>query len=139
MYTQFWSERATGTHKNRRRFRPHRTTGHRGERKNISPQEIVTTFRTHSVACAVIVQSDGLDGPGIIPNGGREFPHPSSYTTGIGSFLGVKRLGRDVDHPPHLAPRLKKEWSCTSTPPLDLRVLDRVKFTSLHIIYLYVH
>jgi len=24
-------------------------------------------------------------------------------------FVGVKRPGRDVDHPPHLAPRLKKE------------------------------
>jgi hypothetical protein len=34
--------------------------------------------------------------------------HPASYTTGTGSFLGVKRPGRGVDHPPHLAPRLKK-------------------------------
>ena len=35
--------------------------------------------------------------------------HPASYTMGTGSFPGVKRPGRDVDHPPHLAPRLKKE------------------------------
>ena len=28
---------------------------------------------------------------------------------GTGSFLGVKRPGRGVIHPPHLAPRLKKE------------------------------
>jgi hypothetical protein len=35
--------------------------------------------------------------------------HPASYTVGTGSFLGVKRLGRGVDHPPHVAPRLKKE------------------------------
>jgi len=27
----------------------------------------------------------------------------------IGSYLGVKRPGRGVDHPPHLTPRLKKE------------------------------
>jgi len=40
-----------------------------------------------------------------------------------GPFPGVKRPGRDVDHPPHLEPRLKKEWSYTSTPPLDLRGL----------------
>ena len=25
--------------------------------------------------------------------------HPASYTMGTGSFLGVKRLGRGVDHP----------------------------------------
>jgi hypothetical protein len=35
--------------------------------------------------------------------------HPASYTVGTGSFPGIKRLGCDVDHPPHLAPRLKKE------------------------------
>jgi len=28
---------------------------------------------------------------------------------GTGSFPGVKRLGCGVDHPPHLASRLKKE------------------------------
>ena len=35
--------------------------------------------------------------------------HPASYTMGTGSFPGVKRPGRVVDHPPHLAPRLRKE------------------------------
>ena len=35
--------------------------------------------------------------------------HPASYTMGTGSLHGVKRPGRDVDHPPHLAPKLKKE------------------------------
>jgi len=35
--------------------------------------------------------------------------HPASYTTGMGSFPGVKRPGRGVDHPPHLASRLKNE------------------------------
>ena len=33
---------------------------------------------------------------------------PFSYTIGTGPFPGVKRPGRGVDHPPHLAPRLKK-------------------------------
>ena len=61
----------------------------------------------------------GLDGLGIESRwgGGRFFAlvqtgpgaHPASYTIGIGSFLGVKRPGRGVEHPPHLAPRLKKE------------------------------
>ena len=49
--------------------------------------------------------------------------HQISYTMGTGSFLGVKRPGRGVDHPPHLAPRLKKEYSYISTPPLGLRGL----------------
>jgi len=35
--------------------------------------------------------------------------HPTYYTMGTWSFPGVKLLGRGVDHPPHIAPRLKKE------------------------------
>jgi len=35
--------------------------------------------------------------------------HPASYTMCTESFPGVKRQGRGVDHPPNLAPRLKKE------------------------------
>ena len=33
--------------------------------------------------------------------------YPVSYTMGTESFLGVKRPGRGVDHPTHLALRLK--------------------------------
>jgi hypothetical protein len=33
--------------------------------------------------------------------------HSASYTMGIGSFPGVKRTGRGVNHPTLLAPRLK--------------------------------
>jgi hypothetical protein len=33
--------------------------------------------------------------------------HPAFYTVGTGSFLLIKRPGRDADHPPHLAPSLK--------------------------------
>ena len=64
----------------------------------------------------------GLDDPGIESRWGggvevqifrtrqdRPGDHPASYTMGTGSFPGVKRPGRGVDHPPHLAPRLKKE------------------------------
>ena len=49
--------------------------------------------------------------------------HPASYTMGTGSFPGVKRPGRGVDQPPHLTPRLKKEYSYTSIPTLGLRGL----------------
>jgi hypothetical protein len=40
--------------------------------------------------------------------------HPTSYTLGTGSSLGLKRPGRGVNHPPHLALRLKKEYSYTT-------------------------
>jgi hypothetical protein len=60
----------------------------------------------------------GLDGPGIEFRWGRDFSatvqtgpgaHSASCTMGTGSFPGLKRPGRGVDHPPHLTPRLKKE------------------------------
>jgi hypothetical protein len=67
----------------------------------------------------------GLDGPGIEFGGGEIFRtcHPASYTMDTGSFSGVKRPGRGVDHPPHLAPRLNKEHSYTSTLPLGFHGL----------------
>jgi hypothetical protein len=54
---------------------------------------------------------------GSNPGGGEIFrtsqvgpgAHQASYTVGTGSFPEVKRPGRGVDHPHHLAPRLKKE------------------------------
>ena len=50
----------------------------------------------------------GLGGPGIESRWWRDFPrpsrpapgaHPASCTMGTGSFAGVKRPGRGVDHP----------------------------------------
>ena len=35
--------------------------------------------------------------------------YPASYAMGTGSIPGVNRPGRDVEHLPHLAPRLKEE------------------------------
>jgi len=46
--------------------------------------------------------------------------HPAFCRMGTVSFPAVKRPERGVDHPPHLAPRLKKQYSYTSTPPLGL-------------------
>jgi hypothetical protein len=59
----------------------------------------------------------GMDGPGIESRWGARFSapvqtdseaHTASYTMGTVSFQGVKWPGRGDDHPPHLAPRLKK-------------------------------
>ena len=83
-----------------------------------------------------------MDGPGIKSRWGARFSesvqtgtgsNPASYTMGTGSFLGVKRPERRVDHPPHLEPGLKKDYSYTSTPPLGLRDLF---YGGLHL-YLY--
>jgi hypothetical protein len=60
----------------------------------------------------------GQDGPGFETRGVVIFSapvqtgpgaHPASCTMGTGSVPEVKRPGCGVDHPPHLAPRLKKE------------------------------
>jgi len=82
--------------------------------------------RDSSVGIATLY---GLEGPGIESRWGARFSapvqtgpgaYPAFYIMGTGSFLGEKRPGRGVDHPPHLAPRLKKEYSYTSTSPLGL-------------------
>jgi len=68
----------------------------------------------------------GLDDPGIESRWGARYSapvqtgreaHPTSCTMGtVPLSPGVKRPGRGVDHPLHPAPRLKKEYSYTSTP-----------------------
>ena len=49
---------------------------------------------------------------GSNPGGGRDFPHPAahpgSYTMGTGSLPGVKRPGRDFDHPPLSSAEVKE-------------------------------
>ena len=85
-----------------------------------------------------------LDGPGIESRWGRDFPHPSrpalvptqppiQWVPKL--FPRGKAAGpwRGVDHPPHLSPRLKKEYNYTSTPPLGLRGLFQGEF------YLYLY
>jgi hypothetical protein len=52
-------------------------------------------------------------GPGVLP---------AFCRMDTGSFPGVKQSGRGVDHPPHLAPRLKN---------LDVHVLLLGKLTVL--------
>ena len=63
-----------------------------------------------------IVSRYGLDGPGIESRWGARFfapvqtgpgAHPASYTMGIGSFSGVMRPERGVDHPPYSSAEFK--------------------------------
>jgi hypothetical protein len=49
--------------------------------------------------------------------------HPASYTMGTDSIPGGKEPGHGLATHPHLALRLKKEFSYTFTPPLGLRGL----------------
>jgi len=62
-----------------------------------------------------------LDGPGIesAPVQTWAGAHPDSCTTGNASFLGVKLLGRGVDHPLPSSAEVKGE-SYTSIAPLGL-------------------
>jgi hypothetical protein len=66
----------------------------------------------------------GLDGPAIESrwrHPDRPWGPPNLLHNGCRvSFLGVKRPGRSVNHPPHLVPRLKKEYNYTSTALLGL-------------------
>jgi len=53
----------------------------------------------------------GLDGPGIensTPVQTGPVAHPASSTMGTGSFPGVKRPGRGVDHPPAYSADVKE-------------------------------
>ena len=49
--------------------------------------------------------------------------HPSSYTIGTGSFPGVKRPGRGVDHPPPSSIEVNERVELYSAPSLGLRGL----------------
>jgi len=74
----------------------------------------------------------GLDGPGIEFRWGARFSapvqtcpgaHPASYTMGTGSFLGVKRSWRGVDHPPPSRVEVKERVEPYLYFPLGLRGL----------------
>jgi hypothetical protein len=55
--------------------------------------------------------------------------HPAAYTMGTGSFPGLKRPERGVDHPPPPTPRLKKKYSCPLLPLWAFVACSRVNFT----------
>jgi len=66
----------------------------------------------------------GLDDPGIESWWGARFStpvqtgpgvHPASYTMVTGFYQEAKRSERGVDHPPHLALRLKNEQKLYSS------------------------
>jgi hypothetical protein len=72
----------------------------------------------------------GLGAPGIESHGRFRFSapiqtgpgaHPASYTKGTGYLSWGSSKGRGVAFTahPHLAPKVKKEWSCTFTPPSE--------------------
>jgi len=61
-----------------------------------------------------------LTGPGA---------HPASYANGTGSIPVVNWQDCDVEHPPHLTLRLKREQNYTSTLYLGFCVKSMVKFT----------
>jgi hypothetical protein len=74
----------------------------------------------------------GPDGPGIESRWGAKFSapvhtgpgaHSASCTMGTGSFPGIKRPGRGVDHPPTSSAELKERVELYLYSPLGLRGL----------------
>jgi hypothetical protein len=81
----------------------------------IIPDNIFLVVRDSSVGIATRY---GLDGPGIEYRCRARFSapvqigpgaHPASYTMGTGSFPGVKRPGRGVDHSPPFSAEVKEK------------------------------
>jgi hypothetical protein len=79
-----------------------------------------------------IAARDGLDGPAIESQWWRDFPHlsrpalePTQPPTQWAPSLSRGQSDRSVavTNHPHLAPRLKKDYSYTSTPTLGFRGL----------------
>jgi hypothetical protein len=69
----------------------------------------------------------GLDGPGVESRLGARFSapvqtgpgaHPAAYTMGTGSFPGVKRPGRGVDHPHSSSAEVKERVELYVYSPL---------------------
>ena len=91
------------------------STQFRVKKNRTFPEHVLKSIRDSSVGIATLY---GLEGLGIESQWGEIFRNrpdrpwgpPSLLYNGYRiSFLGVKRPGRGVDHPPYLAPRLKKE------------------------------
>jgi hypothetical protein len=78
-----------------------------------------------------------MGGPGIESRGGEIFQtgpgaHLASYAMDTGSYPGVKRQGRGVEHPPPYSAEVKKRVEpITLLPPLlwAFMVCSRVNFT----------
>jgi hypothetical protein len=85
----------------------------------------MTHNMSHNTAVSIATRYE-LDAPASNPGGGEIFrthrgrpwgPPNLLYDWYRVSFTGVNRRERGADHPPHLAPRLRKEYSYTSPPP----------------------
>jgi hypothetical protein len=82
------------------------------------PINISIIYRFGQDSAVGIATHYGLDGPGTESRWGAKFSvpdqtgpgtHPAPHIMYTRSFPGVKRPGRGVDHPPHLAPGLQRE------------------------------
>jgi len=58
----------------------------------------------------------------------RTWANPASCTKRTGSFSGVRWPRPGVDHPPHVAPRLKKRRATSLLPIYAFVVCSRVNF-----------
>jgi len=84
--------------------------------------------RWAAIAQSVEQLAMGLTVRGSNPGGGTRFStsiqidygaHPASYTMGTGSFPGVRRPGRGVDHPPTSSSEAKEIVELYFYSPLE--------------------
>ena len=101
-------------------------------RPQIYTHSVLSTCPFDRDSSVVIAARYGLDGPDLESRWGTRFstpiqigpgPHPASYTTGTGSFPGVKRPGRGVDHPYPSSAEANERVELYLYSPLDLRGL----------------
>jgi len=94
--------------------------------------QLPSLFPVDRDSSVCIVTPCGLDCPDIKSRWDRNTSHLSRLALGptqppikcvLVIYRGVNRPWRGVDHPPHLAPRFKKEWIYISTAPLCLDCL----------------
>jgi hypothetical protein len=132
-----------------RRFLLHISTEHRTKYTKHTKEDATTPTEqknTHqkrylhvkTLSVITVATRHGVGGPGIESGCGRDFfppvqtgpgAHTTSYGKGTGSFLGVIRPGREVDHPPLLAPRLKNSRFILLLPLWAFVASYRVSFT----------
>ena len=93
-----------------------------------------------SIICTQEAETRTRQSEALIPGGARDLlfsktsqtgygAQPTAYSLGSGSFPGIKRAEREVDHSPASSAEVKNGWSYTSTPPISPYGVDTDNFT----------
>jgi hypothetical protein len=86
-----------------------------------------TTLRAGWSGLRILVEGSFFSSPNHPQQ--LQVPHSLQFNGCQGSFSGVKRPKREVNHSPRSNAKIKNEWSNTSTPPICFHGTDRDDFT----------